>query len=440
MPATTTTSRRRYSRRRFLAGASAAVTAPYFIPAASLGRGGVTAPSNRFAVGIIGMGGRGGDHANDLLRRGHARIVAVCDAYRSKAENWKARIEKHYAEKSPAGTYEGCQATQDWREVVAREDIDAVVIASPENWHALQSVTAMRAGKDVYCEKALALTVREGRAVCDTVRRYNRVFQIGTQQRSAPEFLKAAECVRNGHLGKVAMVRVAVPGGQALPNAPAREPPADIAYDLWLGPAPYTPYNDLKCTFNWYFMSDYCAGWIESWGVHHLDSALWGMPQFAKGRVTVEGTADFPSDGAADTSTSWRTRITTAEGEVMSFCSDNQPEHEHGIRFIGDKGWIHVKRGEIRAEPSGLLEVPRGPQRLYESGDHMGNFLECMRSRRETAATADMGHAATTLALVADIATRLGRRLTWDWDRERFIDDASANRMLARPYRSPWRL
>ena len=419
------------TRRRFLAASAASVAAPYIVPASSLGAAGRTAPSERIGVGFIGVGGRGSSHVNALLGNRQVQIRAACDANKPKADKNKARVDARYGDKA-------CGSYSDFRELLSRKDIDAVVIASPENWHALHAASAARAGKDIYCEKALSLTVREGRQLCDTVRRYGTVFQVGTQQRSGGNFRFACELARNGYLGKLKTVEVGVPGGRSLPNAPPTDPPAGLDYDLWLGPAPYTPHNDLKCSFNWYFIYDYCAGWIQSWGVHHCDIALWGAPALCASTLDVEGTATFPTDGIANTSITWNVRYTTPGGLVYSF-TDNRT-HPQGCRFIGEKGWVHVRRGAIRAEPKSLLKVAIKPdeQHLYESRSHHGNWLECIRDRRDPVASVEAGHRATTISLVGDIATRLGRKLTWDWKAERFVNDAAATRMLRRPMRVPW--
>jgi len=418
------------TRRRFLTGAAAAAV-PYFVPAASRGAAGRAAPSDRIGVGFIGVGGRGSGHVGALLGNAQTRVLAVCDADRPKAETIKKRVDGRYGDTA-------CGAYSDFRELLARDDVDAVVIASPENWHALHAAMAAAAGKDVYCEKALSLTVLEGRQLCRAVRRYGTVFQVGTQQRSGRNFRFACELARNGYLGRLRRVEVGVPGGRSLPNAPPTDPPPGLDYDMWLGPAPYTPHNDIKCSYNWYFIYDYCAGWIESWGVHHCDIALWGAPELLASRLQVEGTATFPTDGIANTSITWQVRYTTPSGLVFSF-TDNR-RHPQGCRFIGETGWVHVNRGGIRAEPKGLLKaaVRPGEQHLCESRGHHGNWLECIRDRRDPVAPVEAGHVATTITLVGDIATRLGRKLTWDWKAERFVNDAAANRMLSRPMRSPW--
>ena len=268
------------SRRRFLAAATS-VSAPLILPAAVLGRDGSVAPSERIVAGCIGMGSRGSGHANEIAAFPDTQVVATCDVFRSRAEEVRLRLDARYADLQGAGGYQGCTAYQDFRELLARPDIDAITIASPENWHAVMAIEAMKAGKDVYCEKALSLTVAEGRAVCEAARRFGRVFQAGTQQRSDPRFRFACELARNGYLGTVKKVWVGVPGGRSLPVLPEKPVPEDLDYDLWLGPAQFKPYRDGLCSYNWYFVSDYCAGWIQSWGVHHVDIALWGLPALA---------------------------------------------------------------------------------------------------------------------------------------------------------------
>lgn len=430
------------SRRRFLASAASAMAAPMFIPARALGRDGAVAPSNRIAVGAIGMGGRGTGHIREISALPGVELLAVCDASRLRAE--KARSLARETLNAP-----GCAALHDFREIVARSDIDAVTIAAPEHWHAVMSIAAMRAGKDVYCEKALALTVAEGRAMCDAVRRTGRVFQAGTQQRSDRRFRFACELARNGYLGRLRTVTVAVPGGNLrlpagesalrLPVAPV---PEDLDYDLWLGPSPLKPYRKGMESYYWYFLTDYCAGWIQSWGVHHLDIALWGAPALGASTLDVEGSATFLPDSDVDVSFNWDVTATEPGGVQLRFFDDASSPIGHGCRFEGDKGWVHVTRGDIRAEPVSLLDVVIRPDedRLYVSDHHMENFVHCVRSRREPAAPVEACHAATTLSLIADIATRTGRKMTWDWRREQFVNDEAASRMLTRTLRKPWTL
>jgi predicted dehydrogenase len=258
------------------------------------------------------------------------------------------------------------------------------------------------------------------------------------QQRSTRDFRFASELARNGYLGKLQTVRVSVPGGRELPDAPETPPPPDLDYEMWLGPAPYTPHNDLKGSFNWYFMSDYCAGWIQSWGVHHIDMAQWGAPAFTKGKVKVKGTATFPTKGLADTSITWKVEYKTEDGLALSFVDESQ--YKIGCRFEGDKGWVHADRSGIWADPESLLSVSIKPneEHLYVSDDHHTNFMECVRARKEPAAPVEAGHSANTLTLIGDIATRLKTELTWDWAAEKFVDNEEGNRALSRTMRAPW--
>ena len=282
-------------RRDFLGvGVGAVVAAaPYFVPASVLGAAGRVPPSDRLRTGHIGLGGQGSGHLGGMVGNPATQVMAVCDPFESKRMAAKQRAEDRYAEEIGRGTYKGCDAYADFRELVTRDDIDAVVIASPEFWHALHSVWAMRHGKDVYCEKAMTLTAYESQVVRETVRRHGRVYQLGTQQRSDRNFRFAAELAINGYLGKLQTVKVAVPGGRALPVAQPAPVPPGLDFEMWLGPAPAKPYNDIQCSYNWYFVYDYCIGWIGSWGVHHIDSALWARRSSARTRSTSKGPLCF---------------------------------------------------------------------------------------------------------------------------------------------------
>jgi myo-inositol 2-dehydrogenase / D-chiro-inositol 1-dehydrogenase len=250
--------------------------------------------------------------------------------------------------------------------------------------------------------------------------------------------------VRNGYLGRLTGVQVSAPGGQnnfeKLSVANPTPPPEDLDYDLWLGPAPFTPHDDKKCTFFWYFMSDICAGWLQSWGIHHLDIAHWGCPEFGRGRVTVEGEAKFPTDGLADVSYAWSVRFTSESGLVMDFKNDETPGFTHGVRFIGEEGWVHVTRGGMDAHPKSLLNLVLKPAdtRMHLSNNHVMDFLNSMRTRRDPVSPVEEGHKANTLSLIADIATRRGRKLTFDWATESFVNDPAADRLLSRAHRAPY--
>lgn len=427
------------SRRSALCALTAGV-APLVVPARLLGRG-APPPSEQIGVAVIGAGERGRALVTELGGFPEVRVVAICDADLAKARSAR---DAAIAQRRISAE---CTALQDFRDVLARSDVDAVAIATPEHWHATIAIAAMRSGRDVYCEKALTRTVAEGRAVCEVVRRTGRVLQAGTQQRSDRRFRFACELVRNGHLGRIHTVTVAVPGGHlrlrdgmSALHLPVTSPPPSLNYDLWIGPAPMKPYREGICSYYWYFFSDYCAGWMQSWGVHHLDIALWGQPSLGTGHITVEGTAVWLEHGDPDVPFGWDVTVTASDGVRLRFYDDSRSPYGHGVRFEGDRGWVHVVRGGIRAEPSDLLNTVIRPHetRLRISINHMGDFLECVRTRREPAATAEACHAATTLSLICDIAARCGRRLVWDWSTERFLHDPSADRQLTRAARAPW--
>jgi predicted dehydrogenase len=423
------------SRRAFLSTAAAAAVAPHVIPASAIGREGKMAPSERLGMGFIGLGGRGSGIMPSFIQPGVSACVAVCDVWRNRAEAAKQRV--------------GGQATacQDFRELVARDDIDAVVIASPDHMHVVQSIAAMKSGKDVYCEKPLSVTVAEGRAVADTAHRYGRVFLHGTHQRSFAGFRHACELALNGYLGKVHTIRVCERGGYQSGNHPPRPVPPELDYDLWLGPAPYVPYVGQPTSGGaWQFRSDYTAGWISGCGVHPLDIAQWGNGTDRTGPVELEGTGTFPTDGYNDTAISWQVVMTYANGVKLHFKSTDQGlmYREVGARFEGTEGWSLAYSNAVSedAEPKSLLTVKIKPNdiHLVESPSHSLHFLDCVRARRESIAPAEVAHRSTTLCLLSDIALRLRRRLRWDPDQERFLGDGEASRMLSRAWREPWHL
>ncbi len=424
---------KKINRRSFLkqtaAVAGTAIVAPMIIPQSAFGA------NNRITFGIIGMGDRGSQLANSLSRIKNTQIVALCDV---RGDALKQRQQEFKTQYGLTDTV----ATQDFRKIMTDPSIDAVIIASPENWHALMSIDAMKNGKDVFCEKALSLTVAEGRAMCDATRRYGRILQAGIQQRSDARFRQACELARNGYLGKLEKVIIAVPGGHRIVKLEPGEVPADINYDLWLGPAPYKPYRKNLCNYNWYFFTDYCAGWIQSWGVHHLDIGIWGAPEFLDSPLQVEGSAQFEPEGDADVSFFWQVKVEAPSGLIMEFYDDKSSPIGHGCRFVGDKGSVHVTRGGIIASDPAILSTVIKPtdEHLYLSNDHMQNFVDCIESRRDPVAPVEACHASTTLSVVADIATRVKRKVTWDWNKEQFIGDDFANRMLSRTMRNPWHL
>jgi len=430
-------------RRCFLKAAGAcagAIVLPQVIPSSVLGADGARAPSERVVMGCIGVGGQGVANMKNFLNLPEVQVAAVCDVFRDKQLKAKALVDEKYANSD-------CATFTDFREVLARKDIDAVVIATQDHWHALIAVAAAKAGKDMYCEKPLGVAVTECRAILDAVRRYGRIFQTGTQQRSDRKFRQACELARNGYLGRIHTVKVASEGPNYRPSYKGPfEPvpvPAGLDYEMYLGPAPAKPYNPGRHGWpDWYLIWDYCDGFIVNWAVHHLDIALWGCPAVVAEPCQLQFTATYRNEGFTDNVEKWDGQFTYASGLRMTF-TDYWGKNKSGCRFEGDQGWVYVDRPGIWAEPASLLSVKLKPDdlRLHESNNHHKDFITSVLSRRDPVSDVEAGHKASYLGMIADISARLGgRALKWDPVAERFDGDDEANRMLTRPMRSPWRL
>ena len=430
----------RMTRRRFIRCGSAAVAVPRIVPASVFGGEGSVPPSERVTLGFIGTGGRGTSNMRSLLPMADAQVVAVCDVRRNIRQRAAGVVAQHYAA-DRGGSAEACATVNDFEELLARDDVDAVVISPQDHWHGPIAVAAARAGKDIYCEKPLGVAVTESRAICRAVRRYGRVFQTGTQQRSDPKFRHACNLARFGHLGKVHTIEVAAPGPKyqpkyAGPDAP-QPVPEGFDYDRYVGPASWKPFTPCRIDWpGWYLIWDYCAGFIVNWGVHHLDVAHWGMPSIGRTACRVSCNATYRTHPICDNISSWQAEFLFDDGLRMHFTDTGNPLPQ-GTRFIGDRGWVHVNRQGIRAEPASLLDVRVKPG-LYESNHHHADFLRCVRDRRDPVAPVEAGHVASLLGMIAEIAGRLGREIRWDPAVERF-DDGEANRLLTRPMRGPWR-
>ena len=436
-----TVNRRRWLKRA-AAVASGAVALPYYVASSALGAAGSVAPSNRIAVGCIGMGTRGTDHLRAFLKQNDVRVVAVCDVSASQRQEAKQLADRHYGDA-------GCTAHSDFRELCGRADVDAVCIASPDHWHVLQSLEAVRNGKDIYTEKALGLSVAADKALREACHRYGAVFQWGTQQRSGENFRFGCELVRNGRIGKLQTIRVGVPHDFAFANQPAEPVPDDLDYEMWLGPAPWAPYCYQRCrpwtkqeSYSiWYHISDYCLGGIGGyWGIHHVDIAQWGHGTDHTGPIEVEGTATFPEDGLANCAVRWNVRHTYADGVTMIYTDNTQ--NKQGVMFQGTEGWVFVRRGQIDAEPKSLLTSQIGPGEIHlpKSPGHHRDFLDAVKTRRPTVCDVDIAVRSDTISHLTDVCTRLNRKIRWDPEREEILGDREAGRMLTRAMRPPWRL
>jgi predicted dehydrogenase len=433
--------RNRGNRRQFLKraiAAAGAAGAPYFIPSFALGRDGAVAPSNKIVIGCIGVGSRGTANMKGFLREDDARVVAVCDVYEGRRNNAKALVDKQYGDK-------GCTTYGDFRELLARKEINAVMIAVQDHWHAPIAVAAARAGKDMYCEKPLGVAIKECQAIRDAVRKAGMVFETGTQQRSERNFRFACELARNGYVGKIHTVQVAAEGPNYRPSYKGSLDPQPVPpgfdYDMWLGPAPNKPYNPGRMAWpDWYLIWDYCAGFIVNWGVHHLDIANWGCPTVGDGSFEVECKATYRHEGFTDNVDAWMANLAYAGGLRMVYSDHFQ--QKIGCRFIGDKGWVHVDRAGIWAEPESLLKVTIKADEihLHDSDNHYADFLKSVRTRGNPVSDLDSGYKASILGMIADISARLKRKLQWDAKAEQFGGDQEANGMSVRPLRSPWHL
>ena len=453
----------RLSRRRFLgtaartgAAASLAGGAPAIVPASVFGK---TSPSNRINVGAIGVGRISRDHdMAETLPFDSARIMAVCDLDRRRLEDGRTFVNDFYAKQS-GQSYDGVRMYDDYRELLANPDIDAVLVSTPDHWHAPIAIAAVEAGKDVYLQKPASLTIAEGRALSYAVQRTGRVLQLGSQNRSLPQHRYACELVRNGRIGELKTVEVGLAADPGGPDEPEMPVPPTFNYDMWLGSTPDVYYTEKRVhpqvgyeRPGWLRCEQFGAGMITGWGAHHIDTAHWGMGAEFTGPVEVWGRAEFPTSGLWNVHGPFRTEARYADG-VHMIVSDSIP---NGIKFIGTEGWIFVNRvsGLSGTDPKAyvgnpkaldasdrrLLESVIGPDEVHliDSRDQHGNWLEAIRTRQLPIAPAEVGHRSCSACLLHHMAMRADRHLLWDPARERFRNDDEANSWLSRPQRHPY--
>jgi predicted dehydrogenase len=439
--------KRRHTRRRFLrqatTGAAATIVAPYFVPARVLGAGGATPPSDRIVMGVIGQGGMGRHNLGEFMNDGEVQMVALCDVDRSHLDGGLAAVKEKYGN-------DDCQGFGDFRELLAVDGLEAVAVVTPDHWHALITIAAADAGKDIYCEKPLANSVAEGRAMCDAVQRNNVVLQCGSHERSTPNVRRACELVRNGRLGRIHTVRINLPCDEdhhrramELDHVPPPMPvPAGFDYNFWLGHAPEAPYTEMRCSapLGWRFILDYGGGEMTDRGAHIIDIA-----QLALGTDDT-GPVEFSAKGTASTTSLFNAFFdfefenVYASGVRMLGTSKHGPR---GVGFEGDGGklFVHVHGGALEAEPASLIEGEDsgGAVQLGRTPSHRRNFLDAVRSREATFATAEIGHRTATICHLNNIALRLGKSFKWDPAAER-TDDDEANAWLTPTMRAPWKL
>ncbi len=457
--------RKNISRRKFLKRATAAgvvaVSFPYVIASSALGKAGSITPSNRITLGFVGLGQHGTKvNLQNFLGNADAQVVALCDVDRESSGYFGGRavfgreparriVEMHYGRASQSGTYKGCYITADWREVIACDDIDAVVVSTPDHWHVPISIAAVKTGKDVYCEKPLTLTVTEGRLLSDTVQRYNRVLQTGSSLRASDTFHRAAELVCNGRIGRLHTIWTDLPEvyprGKVYPNAERDTLPMPVPegfdYDMWLGPAPWAPYTKGRCHWNFRWILDYSGGVLTDFGGHYIDQAQWANDTEYTGPIEIDGKGEFPSSRLYNTAKKFRIEYKYANG-VRLICRSKYSDLVASIKYEGTEGWIMPGRRELMAYPESILDSVIGPNETHLYTCRQGperNFLDCVHTRRQPFYPAEVGHRSTTVCHLGNISMLLGRKLKWDPQKERFNDE-QANRMLSRSMRSPWHL
>ncbi len=433
-------------RRTFLKQAAAAAVIP--MTAASQSR--IAGANRRIRVGLIGCGGMGGGDLRDFLRVGNTECVALCDVDDTQTAKMKEMVGKGFNQ-TPA------LLTRDFRRLIEQKDIDAVIVATPDHWHAIPTIMACQAEKDVYVEKPLSLSIGEGRVMVDTARRYKRVVQMGTQQRSGSQFTDAVEYVRSGKLGKIRLVKAwAYQDWMGnIPVLPDEPVPSTIDYDMWLGPAPRRPFNRNRFHFNFRWYWDYSGGLMTDWGAHMIDIANWGMGIKApRAAMAVGGKFGFPDDAEETPDTQqalWECDGFSMIWEHATAIGKGPYDRDHGVAFHGNNGVLVVDRGgwEVYPETETVKrrktyrmagEPRRGPSGEESHLAHVRNFIECMDSRQNPRSDVEIGHNSMITCHLSNIAFRLGRRVEWDADRERFVNDPEAQKMVTREYRAPWDL
>jgi predicted dehydrogenase len=455
---------KRVSRRTFMKTGGSGVLAssvatgfPAIVPASVLG---AASPGNRINIGAIGTGRISRAHdLPGLWKHDSARIMAVCDLDSRRVQDAIRFVNAYYTRKT-GKPYDGVEGYGHYPELLANRDIDAVVISTPDHWHALIAIEAVQAGKDVYLQKPASLTIAEGRALSNAVHRSGRIFQIGSQQRSSPQFRYAAELVRNGRIGRLKTVYVGLPGDPPGTDEAMMPVPKNLDYDTWLGSTPVVPYTENRVhpqngygRPGWLRCEQFGAGMITGWGAHHLDSAHWAMDTEYTGPIEVWGSAEFPKSGLWDVHGPFQTEALYANGVKMIVSGD----FPNGIKFEGTEGWIFVSRGNeavTASDPVARLKdsqalaasdptiitsvIGRDEIHLYDSKDHHGNFLDCVRSRQQPIAPVEIAHRACSACLIHHMAMKLKRKLFWDPLNERFKNDDEANAMLSRPQRPPY--
>lgn len=446
---------KRTNRRKFIKQAgvitASAIAVPTIIPACARGRNGHVAPSDRINVAMIGSGNQGANDINSFLKDDRVMITAVCDVNKESSGYWGGKVggrdiginqvNNFYSNKS-GKKYNACRGYEDFRDVISLKDIDAVEVVLPDHWHSIPVLMAAKAGKDIYCQKPLALTISEGRAMSNAVKKYGVVFQTGSQQRSDVNFRRVCEIVRNGRIGKLHTVRCGLPAGtpdygrtgHLTETVPV---PDGFDYDMWLGPAPDAPYCPARTHVNFRWVLDYSGGQVTDWGGHHPDIAQWGMDTEYTGPVKIQNArAEWANHPIWNTAVKYYFECVYENGVTLVISN----REKGGVTFEGTEGTAWANRGNHKITPEKLMDTVIGPDEvhLYKSEDHFRNFIDCVISRKEPVAPVEIAHRSITLAHLGNIAMQLQKDLEWDPLKEQFINNDMANSMLSRPMKEPW--
>ena len=429
------------NRRQFLAATGVALASPMILSSCATGKGARATPSNRVTLGVVGWGMQGPGNTRAFLDQHDCQVVAACDVDQNHLKQAVDTINNHYGNKD-------CIAYHDYREMLARSDIDAVMLAVPDTWHALIATEAARRGKDIYGEKPLARTIAEQQAIVKAVHKHGCIWQTGSWQRSQRSFRQAAEIVRNGLIGRVTRVEVGLPGGNhdwnktGLLTTPTTPPP-ELDYDFWLGPSQMEPYIPARIHMNWRWNYNVGGGQLLDWIGHHNDIAHWGMGFDNSGPLEVEGHGEFPPrDAVWNTATKYRINC-KYPGDIDWVIAGGYDDIKMGAKWIGTDGWVYVDRNKYDASNlDWFVEIPqdRDQIKLYRSDNHQRNFLDCVKSRKPTITPVDVAHHSAIPGHLGLISMLVGRKLTWNSAHEKIIDDHEASKLLSRPYRTPWKL
>lgn len=428
-------------RRSFLKTVLAAGAAPWFVPAHVLGANGQTTPSNKLTVGVIGVGAQGHGDMQSFLTQDDVRVTALCDVNRRNLDRARKTIATAYGK-------DEVKVFSDFRELNADPSLDIVLMALPVHWHSIPSLDAILHGKHIFHEKPMALSFEEGRRVRAAVKKKGVVFQFGTQQRSDLKFRWACELALNGRLGKLSEIQVGVPGGKTLPAFAEQPVPGHVDWENWVGPAPMTPFSEEKLKRdNHENITNFSLGMISCWGIHHMDIANWGNGTDTTGPVSIEGQGMYPEKGGGcDAVLGWKLRYEFANAAPITFVNEGNEGIKHGTRFIGERGWVHVLRGSIRASDEAILRDPANkdgtmPIKLPVSIEHTRNFVDAVKAGGRAICDIETSVRSDMLSQLASIALKTGRKLAWDPGAETFGKDAEAEGMLsARAFRGEWRL